>query len=160
MHPNLSPLVAAATVNQPPLSLLAVDDSAFDRARLRRLCHAAGLRFRWHEASGAAEMMELLAEHAVDVILLDYFLPDIDGLACAAQLRSGREDHAIGIVLVSGRADDELGARASLAGCDVYLEKSGLKPDDVRKGVLRAHFVQTMRVTLSTLTGRRGRYLM
>lgn len=160
MHSNLSPRVASASDNLLPLSLLVVDDSAFDRARLRRMCHATGLRFDWNEASGAAQMLDHLSQNAVDVVLLDYLLPDIDGLECAARVRSFHEDCPLGIVLISGTNDETIQTRASEAGCDGYLHKAGLSTAELRKGVMEAHFIQTMRATLSILTDRRDSYLM
>lgn len=58
-----------------------------------------------------------------DVILMDYYLPDGDGLAAAGRIASMDPD--IKIILLTGSEDPHALRRAVEAGCLGYLDKGG-----------------------------------
>lgn len=73
-----------------PLTVLIVDDEALARARLRTLladCTAPGARVTF-EAANAAQAVDWLLHHSVDVALLDINMPGPDGLLLAQTLRN------------------------------------------------------------------------
>lgn len=63
-----------------------------------------------------------LAEKPFDLLLLDYRLPDMDGLAVIARLRA--EGHTLPVVVITGAKDDETVARLVHAGATDYILKS------------------------------------
>ena len=63
-----------------------------------------------------------LAEKPFDLLLLDYHLPDMDGLAVIARLRA--EGHTLPVVVITGAKDDETVARLVHAGATDYILKS------------------------------------
>jgi two-component system nitrate/nitrite response regulator NarL len=105
-------------------SLLLVDDHPLFRDGL-----VAALRFQAPsmcvQAVGSpAEALELLADHgeSFDLVLLDYRLPGMDGLRCAALLM---ERHpGMGVGLMSGVDDPTLARRTQEAGLVAYLPKT------------------------------------
>lgn len=70
----------------PSYNLLVIEDSKRDALLLERtLQHAQDVSFAITCVSTAQEGFEALASQAYDLILLDYYLPDMDGLAFLRQ---------------------------------------------------------------------------
>ncbi len=62
------------------------------------------------EAISGAEGLRLLAEHSVDVILLDLMMPDMDGFAVMRELKKDPATAEIPVIMVTAR--DDLNARS------------------------------------------------
>jgi CheY-like chemotaxis protein len=90
--------------------VLVVDDS-----RLARMVMASAfrrLRPEWEmiEATGADEALAAVATGSVDMALVDFNMPGIDGLELVAKMRD--QHPAMPIALVSANLQDEIIARA------------------------------------------------
>jgi DNA-binding NarL/FixJ family response regulator len=72
-------------------------------------------------ATTAAELAPLLYKTAPDVVVVDYRLPDADGLTVCRQVKG--EAAAPAVVLHSAFADDTLTVPAMLAGADAVVHK-------------------------------------
>jgi len=68
------------------LTLLLVDDEPINRFVASRLLEKNG--FTVHAAAGGAEALQKLADVAVDAVLLDLSMPDMDGFETAERLRA------------------------------------------------------------------------
>ncbi|MGZ4791634.1 MAG: response regulator, partial [Ilumatobacteraceae bacterium] len=73
-------------------------------------------------ANSVAAGIAAAAAHLPDVILMDYRLPDGDGISAAARIRTAHP--SIRIVLLTGSDDPDALRRAVDAGCLGYLDKS------------------------------------
>jgi two-component system response regulator DevR len=72
-----------------------------------------------------------------DVVLMDYHLPDGDGIAAVTHIK--RDDPAIQLVMLTGSGEDErLARRAFEAGCSGFISKSR-SVDDLLAVVRAAH---------------------
>jgi two-component system KDP operon response regulator KdpE len=99
-------------------SVLVVDD---EPQLLRAL--AINLRARKydvHTAADGAGALELAAAHPPDLVILDLGLPDMDGTAVVARLRSWT---TVPILVLSGRTDSADKVEALDAGADDYVTK-------------------------------------
>ncbi|MEM7222755.1 MAG: two-component system response regulator TorR [Pseudomonadota bacterium] len=101
-----------------PFHVLVVEDDRVSRARLAGYLEAAG--YRVSEADDGKEMHKVLAEHPVDLMLLDINLPGEDGLDLTRQIRSQSD---IGVILVTGRTDDVDRIVGLEVGADDYITK-------------------------------------
>jgi two-component system, NarL family, response regulator DevR len=72
-------------------------------------------------ATTAGELAPLLYKTSPDVVVVDYRLPDADGLTVCRQVKG--EAAAPGVVLHSAFADDTLTIPAMLAGADAVVHK-------------------------------------
>lgn len=93
-----------------------------DESQIRRALEV-GLRTRGYEVAVAAEggsALEILAGSAVDVVILDLGLPDMDGIQVLERLRAWS---AVPVVILSVRAGQDDKIRALDAGADDYVEK-------------------------------------
>ncbi len=102
-----------------PLTLLVVDDSPEGRLLLRSLLEPLG--FAIAEAANLAETQARLAAGAIDLVLLDWFLPDGEGIDLVRQLRARPGSPAL--VMLTANALAESRDEALAAGVDAFLSK-------------------------------------
>jgi two-component system OmpR family response regulator len=98
--------------------VLAIDDDPAIRELITGYLGENDLRVT--AVATGAEMEKVLAEHAVDVVVLDLRLGGEDGMQIAKKLRDGSE---IPIIIVSGRKDEADRVMALELGADDYLTK-------------------------------------
>lgn len=87
-----------------PIRVLIVDDSVVSRAVITRLVETGGQMAVAGAVATVAAALAFLAREAVDVILLDVALPDIDGLTALPDLLNAGQGARI--VVVSSSADE------------------------------------------------------
>src|SRR5437773_12121897 len=100
-------------------SILIVDDEPGVRTALGGVLRDEG--YSVEAVSSGEECLERLTRGAVDLILLDVWLPGMDGLATLARLRERQVDAQI--VLISGHGNIESAVRAIKMGAFDFVEK-------------------------------------
>ena len=88
-------------------TILITDDSTFVRLHLRKVIHK--LRPEWSimESASPTEAMAKMKQEHVDVVLIDYHMQDVNGLALAAQLRKERPND-LSVALVTANKQDKI----------------------------------------------------
>ncbi len=111
------------------ISVLVIDDGETDRDLYRCfLSEFSNPEFVIVEAATAAEGVELAAKSEPDCILVDYHLPDADGLDIIGRLdRSGILGRKA-VVMLTGHGDERICAAALKRGALDYARKSDLTP--------------------------------
>jgi NarL family two-component system response regulator LiaR len=72
-------------------------------------------------AESGQEAIDLALANGADVVLMDLFMPRMDGLEATKRLHSIRpETH---VIVLSGLGDDDAAEQAREAGADAYLQK-------------------------------------
>jgi DNA-binding response OmpR family regulator len=99
-------------------NLAIVEDDPDIRALLERCLGADG--YRVTSLAAAAGLDDLLSKGNIDLIIVDVGLPDADGLALTRQIR---EDHDVGIIIISGRGDLTDRVVGLEIGADDYITK-------------------------------------
>jgi two-component system nitrogen regulation response regulator NtrX len=100
-------------------SVLIVDDEAGVRAALGGVLRDEGYVV---EAVGSGEAcLEQVTRQPYDIILLDIWLPGLDGLATLERLRERRVDSQV--IMISGHASVEAAVRATKLGAFDFIEK-------------------------------------
>jgi DNA-binding NarL/FixJ family response regulator len=102
--------------------VLVVDDHEMVAESFRRVLAAEDDIEVIATASTAAGALEAALTHAPDVVLMDYLLPDGDGVAATARIREQLPD--VKVVLLTGSDVDQALPGALEAGCVGYLEKT------------------------------------
>ncbi|GAA3218280.1 SpoIIE family protein phosphatase [Actinocorallia longicatena] len=99
---------------------LVVDDTATKRYIIGSWLRRAG--FTVVEAASAAETWERLAEHEVDLVILDVRLPDLSGIEVCEQIKANPSTASLPVIHISASAvavtDRTYGLRQ---GADAYL---------------------------------------
>lgn len=109
------------------IRILIVDDHPAMRAGLNGVLTAEPGLVPLGVASSADELVPMLHRTRPDVVLLDYHLPDADGLVLCRQIK--REIPAPAVLIYSAYADAQLAIPAILAGADGLLHKSAPAPE-------------------------------
>src|ERR671913_1167220 len=109
-------------------SILIVDDERGIRDTLRAVMEDEG--FVADSVATGEECLKALDKRAYGCILLDVWLPGIDGLETLKQLRSAGSEAAV--VIISGHGNIETAVRATKLGAFDFIEK----PLSIEKTVL------------------------
>ncbi len=113
---------------------MVVDDHPFYRDGISRGMTLDGRIQVVGEAGGGREALEVIARETPDVALVDYQMPDIDGVAVVHALR--RDGVATRVLLVSAVTDGAVVFRALEAGAAGYLAKDAPR-SEIIDAVLR-----------------------
>jgi two-component system, NtrC family, nitrogen regulation response regulator NtrX len=101
--------------------ILIVDDEAEIRESLGEILKEDG--YAVTSTASAAEAMVLLQDASYDVLLLDIWLPDRDGLEVLTEIRSLEIDSLPEVIIISGHGTIETAVRATKLGAFDFLEK-------------------------------------
>ncbi len=99
--------------------VLVVDDEPGIRGLLGDILGDEG--FSVSTAASGEDALEALAAELFDVVLLDVWLPGMDGIEVLRQMRAG--GHRVPVVVISGHATTELAVRAIREGAADFIEK-------------------------------------
>lgn len=100
-------------------TILIVDDHEPSRSALRRA--VTGWGFGAVEAAGFGEAMRLLERYEIDLALLDYKLPDGDGLTLMNRIRQNKPN--VAVIIITGHGDIEMAVQAVKSGAYDFLTK-------------------------------------
>ena len=100
-------------------SILIVDDEAGVRASLGAVLRDEGYTVDTTESGEAC--LELVHQRTYDLVLLDIWLPGMDGLAALEQLVHRAPD--VPVIMISGHANIESAVRATKLGAFDFIEK-------------------------------------
>jgi DNA-binding NarL/FixJ family response regulator len=103
-----------------PLRAIVADDDPLVRRLIRDTLQRSGITVI-AEASTGREAVELVLYYRPDVVVMDYMMPELDGLEATRRITA--EDANINIVMLTGAGDDELGLRSLRAGAVGFLSK-------------------------------------
>lgn len=142
---EISPGGAAGAVLPERITVLLIEDDDGDALLVEELLLDAGVPFALRRARSLADSRRSLADAAC--VLLDLELPDSHGLQGVRWLREISPDLAV--VVLTGLADEHIGAEAVGAGAQDYLVKGQvdgfLLERVVRYAVERQHAEETQR---------------
>jgi signal transduction histidine kinase len=117
------------------LSVLIVDDDEVDREVCQRaLKEVFGDKLTAFYAHSASDFFEKLKHHSPDCVLLDYGLPDKNGLEILREL-STYKDLVPPIVVVTGQGDENIATEVLKAGALDYVPKNKEMPHQVGRAI-------------------------
>ena len=108
-------------------TVLIVEDLITDRELYRRaLCKDLSCVYDVLEAESVAAGLALCQTRSIDAVLLDYALPDGNGLDFLAQLSAQTSGINPPVVMISGRGNEKTAVHAIKLGAEDYLVKRDL----------------------------------
>ena len=111
-----------------PQRVLLVDDSHEIREMWRRWL--TSWNFTVDEAADGAEAVAKAQQHRPDLVLMDLWMPVMDGLQATRELKADPETAGVPVVAMSSQRTMLTAAQARQAGCEAFLQKP-LDPDDL-----------------------------
>jgi len=122
-------------IDAPPIRLLIVDDHQMVAWSLRRVFSSYSDIEVVGTVGTVSDAIAVASELEPDLVLMDYHLPDGDGIAAAAQIR--QNDPKVQVVMLTGSGEDRrLARRAFEAGCSGFFSKTRSVDDLI--AILRA----------------------
>ncbi|BAY26746.1 multi-sensor hybrid histidine kinase [Calothrix sp. NIES-2100] len=104
--------------------VLIVDDCLEDRETYRRyLLRDKQQTYRILEAETGKQALELCRQQFPDVILLDYLLPDKDGLELLNELKTLLGKTNLPVIILTGQGNEQIAVQAMKSGAADYLVK-------------------------------------
>jgi two-component system nitrogen regulation response regulator NtrX len=123
-------------------NVLIVDDEAAIRQSLKGVLEDEGYKVALAESGEAC--LEALKKRPTDVVLLDIWLPGMDGLETLEKIKEGKDgDSAPEVIMISGHGTIETAVRATKLGAFDFVEK----PLSLEKTlILVKHAVETKKL--------------
>jgi len=118
-------------------TILLVENNA-EEARLFRILFNVQRShdFRMARVASIGGAEKYLADHAVDIVLLEFRLPNARGLDAVRRIRAAESSAAI--VLLCSPGDESLAAQAIQEGAQDYLIKGRIEPSELLRALLNA----------------------
>ena len=117
-------------MQSPQRSILLIEDSPDDIAILRRyLGRSNERRYTTRQASTGKQALACCQDERFDCILLDYNLPDMQGLTLLDTLRKEDQQPFVPVVMLTGGGDETVAVQAMKRGAQDYILKDHLTPE-------------------------------
>lgn len=131
--------------------VLIVDDSDVDAEMLQRfLSSEAANEYQVVRAETGDEGLDFVASFKPDIVLLDFELPDMDGLDFLRELgnRVAADEEAPVVLAVTGQSNPRVAADLIRGGAEDYVSKDGLNGENLRLAVRQSYRSRRLRVAL------------
>jgi len=111
-------------MSKPRIRLLIVEDDMLDRMACRRaLAQDPDYEFIPSEAETGREGLQLAHEQKPDCVLLDYHLPDMNGLEFLSELQNELGEIPVPVMMLTGADNASVAVEAMKRGAQDYLVK-------------------------------------
>lgn len=126
--------------NKKHAKVLIVEDSAIDRENYRRLLSRnLEYDFEIRECASGDAAMEAFREDRPDCILLDYNLPDMDGIEFLSAMQAECPNYAIPLVLMlTGQGTSNVAVESLRRGATDYLVKNAINNETLNQAINKA----------------------
>jgi signal transduction histidine kinase len=157
-------------------SILLVDDDEVDRLTIKRALKKAQFSVRFTEVkNGEKAIAELIAQsnnlvnipgtnptswqncdrinkNFFDLVLLDYRLPDINGLQLITEIEA--LNLHLPVIVLTGQGDEEIAVEIMKAGAADYFSKAKIEPNNLAKAISNAVRINKAEKTLELVNLR------
>jgi signal transduction histidine kinase/CheY-like chemotaxis protein len=115
--------------------VLVVDDCEDDRAVYRRFLESSSLlACKIYDCELGEEAFQLYEKYRPDIILLDYLLPDLNGIELLQALAEQLE-RMPAVIMLTGEGSEAVAVEAMKLGAKDYLTKGQLTPETLIKSI-------------------------
>ncbi len=122
-----------------PLKVLIIDDSPEDREMFSRyLKQHSEQEFQIIETESGVEGLEICKQEHPDCLLIDYLIPDLDGLEFIQSLVHDEELRFLPVLMLTGQGNEGVASEAMKGGASDYLVKNKITSEGLYRAVTRA----------------------
>ncbi|TAE08194.1 MAG: PAS domain S-box protein [Oscillatoriales cyanobacterium] len=117
-------------------TILFVDDSEVDRATYRRfLLQDSDRTYNIVEFDNGEDALQWCQHQIPDILLLDYYLPDIDGLELLEKLLQQSGRNTLPAIVLTGQGNLQMAVDLLKSGAQDYLQKSQITPEVLQRSI-------------------------
>lgn len=116
-----------------PTKILVVDDSLTIRMTVAQFLEDEHTTVV--QAENGEQGLKLLESEKPDCLLLDYEMPDINGIEFLSRIQAGRDAPSVAIVMLTGTGSESIAVQAMKHGAQDYLIKRDMTPEALRHAV-------------------------
>ena len=124
-------------IAQTPLTILLVDDNMADRALYRHFLSNIGT-YTFLEVATGEEGLHLCQTVQPDCLILDFYLPDMDGFEFLGALQGETVSLPYPVVILTGQGSEQLAVQSMHRGVQDYVVKDDLSADILRRVIANA----------------------
>lgn len=115
------------------LRVLVVDDMSTSRGLITLALEAMGIRSIATAPDGPSAL-QTIEKSPVHLVISDYNMPGMDGLALLQSLRQGAKTAGVGFLLITGRADRDIIERGRALKMNNFIAKP-FEPADLKTAI-------------------------
>ena len=104
-------------------TILVVDDSRIMRNIVKNTCVSMGIPSEFLEAANGKDALNILQHHTVDLILLDWNMPELSGIDFLKQIRAIPDYKNLPVIMITSEAAKYNVIEALKAGATDYIIK-------------------------------------
>lgn len=104
-----------------PKTILIVDDDTVSRGLIRMVLEYDG--YRCLEAEDGAAALIMLEDHSIDLMMLDYVMPKVDGIEVLTALQQPSKPLSPPTIMITGMLKPPIREKATQLGVFAILEK-------------------------------------
>ncbi|MBQ4864674.1 EAL domain-containing protein [Pseudoalteromonas sp. MMG013] len=121
------------------MDILIIDDDCVDRKIIKKsLCASTSNDHHIVEASSVLQGIKAIKNRSFDVIILDYRMPDVNGLELLIDLRSKPDLGDTAIIMASGSEESHLSLACIEAGAQDFISKQDINRERLDKALQQA----------------------
>lgn len=118
------------------ISIMIVDDSPEDCTLYRRLLAKDGrAQYKFLETGSGEEGLSMLKTENIDCVLLDYQMPDMDGLEFLTCLTEAGLIQSAPVIFLTGQGSESVAVQAMKSGASDYLVKNSITTDLLARSI-------------------------
>jgi len=117
-------------------TILLIEDSAIARSTYRRfLMEDRDRTYEIIEFDNGTDALQWCQKNIPDIFLLDYFLPDMEGLELLHQLQQQTGRDTLPVIMLTGRGNIQIAVDLLKSGAQDYLDKSQITPEILHRSI-------------------------
>jgi len=120
------------------MNILIVDDDKIDRESIRRSLKLPDSSCSIDEVESVDEAVALIKKQHFDVILLDYNLPQRNGIELLLELQGDSIIDGTAIIMMSSQEEDDLALECIRAGAQDFLSKTEINAFRLSRAIINA----------------------
>ncbi|WP_444998572.1 two-component system response regulator [Aliikangiella sp. IMCC44359] len=120
------------------MNILIIDDNEIDREVVKRTLFKANIACSFEETNSVDKGLSMLRCKQFDLVLLDYLMPEKDGIELLIELKNDPLPNATAIVMLSEFEQEKLAIDCLNAGAQDFLVKSKITASQLWRSIVHA----------------------
>lgn len=117
-------------------TIIIIDDSPNDRELIKTyLNNDKSYNYNIYEAETGVKALEILSKISPDCIILDYLLPDMDGLILFEEIKKRDKLKNASVIVMTGYGNEKIAVKAISMGAINYITKENINDDIIIRTV-------------------------